>query len=260
MTEYRINNNKNGVELVFDKKPAADVLTMIKGAGFRWSPKGCLWYAKQTAERVALAKKIADGVKIAPDKQAALREKYRALIADVWHDDKMRAYCDKNAAYIVELNDGDICEIERPRIETRFCFGYGWNGVSYGDDDRDAAAMAQHARTSEEYFIHENLKGIESEIEDLKNNSMYYYKYVHYTGSPDNCPLKCVSGARAGYNLEYAPERWSHCRGLKELTQEERDAMIAGLETVKAAFIKRLNTYLKRYGLTKIDSWTYLRD
>ena len=31
-------------------------------------------------------------------------------------------------------------------------------------------------------------------------------------------------------------------------------------EEVKKAFIKRLNTYLKKYGLSKLHTWTYLVD
>lgn len=38
------------------------------------------------------------------------------------------------------------------------------------------------------------------------------------------------------------------------------DALIKGYEVVKEQFIKRLNTYLKRYGLTKLNVWTYLSD
>ena len=36
--------------------------------------------------------------------------------------------------------------------------------------------------------------------------------------------------------------------------------MIAGYEEVREGFIKRLKTYLKRYGLSKINVNTYLRD
>lgn len=58
MTYYKINEAKNGVEIYFDKKPAEAVREELKANGFRWG-RG-YWWAKQTAERLALAKKYAD--------------------------------------------------------------------------------------------------------------------------------------------------------------------------------------------------------
>jgi hypothetical protein len=46
----------------------------------------------------------------------------------------------------------------------------------------------------------------------------------------------------------------------EQLTQDEINRIIEGFQEVKKAFTKRLNTYLKRYGLTKVHSWTYLSD
>lgn len=56
-----LNNNLNGIELSFDSKPNVEVLSAIKELGFRWHNKKKLWYAKQTEERLAKAKELADG-------------------------------------------------------------------------------------------------------------------------------------------------------------------------------------------------------
>lgn len=56
MTHYRLNEDKNGVEIVFDAKPAEEVRATLKAAGFRWG-KG-YWYAIQTPERLKLAEEI----------------------------------------------------------------------------------------------------------------------------------------------------------------------------------------------------------
>ena len=47
---------------------------------------------------------------------------------------------------------------------------------------------------------------------------------------------------------------------LIEIGEADIQAIIDGLEVVKKQFEKRLNTYLKRYGLSKLNVWTYLRD
>lgn len=59
MTTYRLNEEKNGIEITFDAKPAEEIRTELKENGFRWG-RG-YWYAKQTPERLALAARLADG-------------------------------------------------------------------------------------------------------------------------------------------------------------------------------------------------------
>ena len=49
-------------------------------------------------------------------------------------------------------------------------------------------------------------------------------------------------------------------KDLQLLTEHDKQNIADGYEAVKQTFIKQLNNYLKRYGLTKIDSWTYLSD
>lgn len=55
MLNITLNTEKNGIELRFDTKPNTDIITAIKEAGFRWSGKQRMWYAKQDDDTVALA-------------------------------------------------------------------------------------------------------------------------------------------------------------------------------------------------------------
>lgn len=61
MAAYAINNELNGIEITFDSKPAAAIIEALKASGYRWHRAKKLWYAKQTAERIALAKSVAEG-------------------------------------------------------------------------------------------------------------------------------------------------------------------------------------------------------
>ena len=185
--------------------------------------------------------------------QKALKEKYMDIIAnEVWKKSpKMIDYAKKTLAYIVELDNGDIYEIEKPRIETRFCFGAGYNGISTNEDWENASSMAEHARTSREYFIEENLKDINDTIASLKDTRWDISKRVKYIGCSADCKLKAI---------EYHHAWETEGSKLDLISERERKALIAGYEEVKKAFIKRLNTYLKRYGLSKAHSWTYLSD
>ena len=44
------------------------------------------------------------------------------------------------------------------------------------------------------------------------------------------------------------------------MSKREIDAMIDGYMEMKRIFKKRLDKYLKRYGLSKVNAWSYLRD
>ena len=58
MSTYRLNEAHKGVEILFDSKPSEKVREALKNQGFRWNKTGGYWYAKQSAERIELAKSL----------------------------------------------------------------------------------------------------------------------------------------------------------------------------------------------------------
>ena len=58
MTTLLINKKLNGIEVVFESKPAQAVIDSLKSNGFRWHKVKKLWYAKNTAKRLAFAESI----------------------------------------------------------------------------------------------------------------------------------------------------------------------------------------------------------
>lgn len=69
---YTLNAEKNGVEIRFDARPAAEVLESIKAAGYRWSRARRLWWARQNPETLEAAQAVAEGRQIdqAPSTEA----------------------------------------------------------------------------------------------------------------------------------------------------------------------------------------------
>lgn len=55
-----LNNELNGIELSFAEKPTNEILTQLKSNGYRWHNTKKIWYARQNAETVLLAEKIAE--------------------------------------------------------------------------------------------------------------------------------------------------------------------------------------------------------
>lgn len=56
---FRFNDEKNGVEVLFEKKPDERIISVLKVNGFRWSRYQKLWYARQTEKAIVIAQKVA---------------------------------------------------------------------------------------------------------------------------------------------------------------------------------------------------------
>ena len=197
--------------------------------------------------------------------QKELKEKYMNIIkTEVWQNsERMQEYARKECEYVVELSNGNIIDIEKPRIEKNFCFGMGMYATYTQEEFEAAEELADNARKNVDYFISENMKQITDKIYYLKEaleNKREVYTFVHYSGQPADSELVTYNCVRICDNPEYAPFRWTNLQAVKKLSSEDIQAIIEGLEEVAKKFMKRLNTYLKRYGLEKLNVWTYCRD
>ena len=188
-------------------------------------------------------------------KQNELKEVYRECLKDVWSDNKMIDYCMKKVSYIVELSNGDIITIDKPNIQKDFCYGYGYCGITNEEDENRANDMVTVAKSNTDYFMRKNLEQVQGWIDELNNLDDYNEVHVrsnYYSQSKDNtlkqfyiyCPYSSLHVDNEHYRLD----------------NSDIEKIIKGYEIVKEEFTKRLNTYLKRYGLSKINAWTYLSD
>lgn len=196
-------------------------------------------------------------------KQKELKELYTEELKKIW-DDRMVKYCSKSTAYVVEHN-GKLYGIDKPEIEKTFCYGAGVNGMATEEDMDRAEAMAELVRQSNKFFINENLEPLDYKIKilkDIKNDmGLKWDKGSH----PRYMIATCASQSQRAedciinYYRIVDTFRESGNGGLCEDTAFV-DKLIEGYEEVKQAFIKRLHTYLKRYGLSKVHSWSYISD
>lgn len=272
MATLTLNQELNGIEVNFDTKPLAEVLEALKGAGFRWHRAKKLWYAKNTDERMQLAKSIAENTEIIPavspasgKSQKELKEIYMNIIkTEVWKDSEhMQKFAEKEVAYIVELSNGNIIDFDKPRIETSFCFGAGYNGFCTSEDWDNANSLVDRTYGDQEYFKSKNLSDLNNRIKELKScltGNSECYTYTHYTGQPEKSKLKTYSVCNFRYTPKNNPAFWSNLKDVQKLENDDIQKIIDGLQEVKKQFEKRLNTYLKRYGLTKIRAWSYISD
>lgn len=151
---------------------------------------------------------------------------------------------------LTELTTGEIVEIEKPKIKTSFCFGYGFCGVSSQEQINEASDLAERARKSEKFFISENLKQIDVQIKEAEDETRNGYLFE--TGLDGFYTV--------GFMSEYKHSMYCGDKPHKVISADDRAGYIVALKKCKERFEKRLQTYLKRYGLSKIESWSYLRD
>lgn len=182
-----------------------------------------------------------------------LKEKFVEEIKKEWSSPSMQKWCIGELSNGYQLQNGYLVEFTKPRIKKDFCFGAGYNGISSSEDWERAGEMADTARTSEQYFIKENFEENFKRIEETLNSEDKIY-VIPYGKSYGNVSyLKTEK-----YLLYYATE--SEKSVAIQLPRIDIENLKLVLEEEKQKFQKRLNTYLKKFGLSKINSWTYLVD
>jgi len=186
----------------------------------------------------------------------ALKEEYDELYStDLSH----AGWRKKRISNAVQFEGGLIYEFEKPGIKKDFCFGAGMYACCTVKEQEQASDMVQKSRTDAEYFIKENFDeawdGLERLFLDMFQGSWQcrglHAKPSHYSKEIKRCYL--------------VSEKTLLCRdedssSYYKLTDLDIENLKKTIEEEKAKFLKRLNTYLKKYGLTKVNSWSYIRD
>ena len=266
-----IDYSAKAIAVVGDTKPIKDELKKLGGkfnpklscgAGWIFSAKKREDVEKLLAGEYTVISTKNDAEKAKPNDNELLDE-YMQEIKRVW-DGGMLDYFRKKFSYGIRLTNGGILFFEKPKIETSFCFGYS---LSQHDSESfdNANKMAEYASKSEEYFLNENLKYFDTAIEQIE------------TGKFDNFRRANISIHRAVYGdtplniWEYnICDDWSYERNKEDgerygaeyqiVNDTDKAAILAAVKHERAKFEKRLNSYLKRYGTSKLVTWSYWRD
>ena len=191
--------------------------------------------------------------------------KFNDAKADFLQVNNLDAKCFDARYYEYLLKFGDcFLGFEKPSIQTRFCFGYGQNGISTDDDFNRACEEEHNMETNKQTFINANLEDLKESIERIETFiSQWINKEEKCFSSRYNKIFICKNS----YNhLAYLTWSWDYDNVrnkddiIKEATKEDLLLIIEVYKQQIENFKKRLNTYLKRYGLSKLTTWTYLVD
>ena len=270
MYTMTINPQFNSLEISFDGKPSEQIRQALKDLKFRWHNVKKVWYgyASEEETRAALEGKKIEAPKAERKAPAFDKEMLRSEFSKVWKDKKMIDYCTNEVASYAVLPSGEIVTVDKQRIETRFCFGES------GYDYDDAIKAAQHARESVEYFKSENMESFNSKIKNLEEalNGDSRYMVAICGRYRKDCKLRSavlenitdiLDACGGSANLEELKGQTVRVPGFGDrriATDEEIQLIIDAYKTAAAAHEKKVDAYLKRYGTSKVHSWTYWRD
>ena len=146
----------------------------------------------------------------------------------------------KTIGAVVELSNNLLYVIAKPDIRTKFLFGYGRNGVASDEEKRIATARLTSV-TEREGFIKENLD--EFDNDNHLAGDVYYFRKGR--GDKRSRIISIVDGKR---------------NGIEKLPKEDVALIRLGLDRVRKDFEKRLETYWKKYGSSKVTAGTYLKN
>ena len=189
------------------------------------------------------------------------KDELQAAFATIWrNDESMVKHCMKKVDTAVYLSDGSIYYTEKEYIKKDFCFGYSDSDRDTEDYDR-ANDMARYAMENEEYFRDKNLSGCIDKYNKIRN-ARYLYAHARYMGDDDTEPLfVCLLPLNEPIELAMEYNRWINRKLTYKLVSNEDRRLIlqANQEHIKH-HTKRINTYLKKYGLSKVNAWSYWQD
>lgn len=148
----------------------------------------------------------------------------------------------------IKVRDGMFISFNKPEIEKQFCFGWSSYG---GTSEEEANEMC--ANFGEKEFRESNIDRLKREYE-RKSKIIDRYKQVSiapkYYGET---PIYYIVNP-------FNPPSEGEVRLTEEETSKLRERFHDVTDDIISDFDKRINSYLKRYGLSKIRKWTYWAD
>ena len=132
------------------------------------------------------------------------------------------------------------------------------------EEEENAANMARTADTDPRYFLEKNLAQLTDTVDRIR--AYLDGEKADYCGTIPKAPFFCTKWGQVTKCL-YFMRQWdydtmgeSEKAKYRKPSEEELNRILAAYEIEIKAFEKRLQAYLKRYGLSKLHTWTYLSD
>ena len=236
-----IDYSEKAIAVVGDTKDIKDQLKALCG---RFNPKlscGAGWiFSKKMRPEV---EKLLKGGKV--EKSASKPNTKKDDGSAVWKKN-LEEFCakcgdpdyyKKHSVGAVKLNGG-FYVMDKESIETKLCF------ADEGPDYDFYRELMRDEKKLERYFVSKNLSGIDRQIELL-----------------EGVELLMIHGPYRDGRMSFGRKDYGYgSKDSVDMTKEQRTELAKAYRWKRAEFEKRLQTYLKRYGISKLHTWTYWRD
>lgn len=164
----------------------------------------------------------------------------------VWTTEKgicgeMVDYCINKISLYLKTKDGYFYILEKEKLNTKFYVSEGgYRSLN------EALTICNEIKTTEDFFIEDNLRNINSLINTINNNKNNLFFAAMYKNS------KIVAITTTKSDILNKENR--------KLNPDEEIEVLKICEKYKELQIKKINSYLKRFGLSKIKANTYWGD
>lgn len=244
-----VDYSEKAIAVTGDTRSISD---QLKALGGRFNPRlscGAGWIFSKRKEQevraILAGAKVEEGKAATTEKKAgegaawvACKEEWIAALKSGDKD-----YYRKSNAAAVKLPEGYFV-IGKPGIENKFCFHD--EGPDY---DYYCRLMADNDMLRR-HFLRENLSDLDEQIARMENKN----EDLFLVREDWNNTVRAYTTAGLGWC--YKDQRDT----ARVLTGDERKELAGALRFVRDGFEKRLQTYLKKYGTTKLHTWTYWAD
>lgn len=160
--------------------------------------------------------------------------------------------CDGYYVGAIKIKDGYFTKFKKQELQKSFCFGYSDFGQGMTEEEANETCANFGAKEFKEYNLSKFDRMYEDELEQLGR-----YKDV---------TLRCTERTDHAYTVCEVQDKFTTPDPEHELTLEGEEAdrfreeYKTTVASLRADFEKKINSYLKRYGVSKIRKWTYWAD
>lgn len=240
-----IDYSEKAIAVIGDTK---EIKEELKAAGGRFNPRlscGAGWiFSKKSMEKVqqiigGQSQPVKGGAKESTDI-------YKKCLDEFCKNISCASFYKKEHIGAVKLSNGWFILLKKTSIVNQFCF------QDEGPEYEFYKSLINSEENMKEYFISENIEGLERKIKEIKGNKDDIILVRKNYEDKDVCDVfvECEYERLYGYREaeKYIP------------TEEDKKNIINALIYQRDQFKKRLETYLKKYGTSKIKTWTYWAD
>lgn len=241
-----IDYSEKAIAVVGDTKAIKDQLKLLGGKFNGKLSCGAGWiFPKKSLQKV---QELIDGGVIVENSNSGTGNTamFKENLKEFIDKNTDKSYLKKCYMGAVKISNGWFYLLDKGSIENKFCFAD--EGPSYDF----YLSLTKDEEKMKQYFIDENIGELEKKLEKIEKNQGNVI--LMRNGYNFNGLFSCNALVDGEDDLRYYNFKEND---IFKPTSEDVQNILNGIRFQYDQFKKRLDTYLKKYGTSKIHTWTY---